>query len=63
MDFREQIIEDIRYYQESYPHIDKIKRDEWAFNFWVLDKLFCEDEDVLESHIIDYSDNGIDCYV
>lgn len=63
MDFREQIIEDIRYYQESYPHIDKMKKDEWAFNFWVLDKLFCEDEDVLESHIIDYSDNGIDCYV
>lgn len=63
MDFREQIQEDIRYYQESSPYIEKMKKDEWAFNFWVLDKLFCEDEDVLMSHIIDYSDNGIDCYV
>ena len=62
-DFRKQIAEDISEYQENYPNIENIKHDEWAFNFWVLDKLFSEDENIIESQIVDYNDKGIDCYV
>lgn len=63
MDFRTQIEEDIKYYQDTRPFNDRIKNDEWAFNYWVLDKLFCEDEEEIENKIVEYSDNGIDCYV
>ena len=62
MDFKEQILEDIREYQKDYSAIQNIHKDEWAFNFWVLDKLFNEDEDLIESKIIDYHDMGVDCY-
>ena len=62
-DFRQQIMEDIRDYQEKYPNIENINKDEWAFNFWILDKLYSEDEDMIVGEIIDYNDKGIDCYV
>lgn len=62
-DFRKQIAEDIKEYQENYSNVTNINKDEWAFNFWVLDKLFSEDENVIEDQIIDYNDKGIDCYV
>ena len=39
-DFKKQIEEDIREYQENYKYISNIQKDEWAFNYWVLDKLF-----------------------
>ena len=62
-DFRKQIAEDIKEYQNNYPNISNIGKDEWAFNFWILDKLFSEDDNVIEDKIIDYNDKGIDCYV
>lgn len=62
-DFRTQIDEDIAFYKEAFPHVTHIEKPEWAFNFWVLDKLFSEDEDEIENKIVDYADNGIDCYV
>lgn len=62
-DFRTQIDEDIAFYKEAFPHVTHIEKSEWAFNFWVLDKLFSEDEDEIENKIVDYADNGIDCYV
>lgn len=61
-DFRKQIEEDIRQYQEKRPEVDELKKDEWAFNYWVLDKFFYEDEDMILNRIIDYRDRGIDCY-
>ena len=61
--FRDQIKEDIEFYQLRHPHVPNIDKPEWAFNYWVLDKLFGEDEDVIVGNITDYSDNGIDCYV
>lgn len=60
--FKSQIETDIREYQEKYPAISNISKDEWAFNYWVLDKLFYEDEELIESKIIDYHDLGIDSY-
>lgn len=62
-DFRKQIEEDLVEYAEKYPNIPNINKPEWAFNFWVLDKLFSEDEQLIEEKIIDYNDKGIDCYV
>ena len=61
--FRKQIEEDIAEYTEKYASISNISKPEWAFNFWVLDKLFSEDEQLIEEKIIDYDDKGIDCYV
>lgn len=62
-DFKKQIEEDLEDYAEKYPNIANIKKPEWAFNFWVLDKLFSEDEQLIEEKIVDYDDKGIDCYV
>lgn len=61
-DFRKQISEDIKEYQKRFQFIDNIKKDEWAFNYWILDKFFYEDEELIEDKILEYSDMGIDCY-
>lgn len=60
--FKNQIVEDIREYQVKYPYVNNINKDEWAFNYWVLDKLFYEEEELIEEKIIDYHDMGIDAY-
>ncbi len=60
--FRSQIEADIKEYQVSFPNISNIHKNEWAFNYWVLDKLFFEDEEIIESKIIDYSDMGTDAF-
>lgn len=62
-DFRKQIEEDIKEYKEKNPNVKNIDKPEWAFNYWILDKLFSEDEELIEEKIIDYNDKGIDCYV
>ena len=59
-DFRKQISEDIKEYQIRYPNIRNIEKDEWAFNYWILDKFFYEDEELIEDKIIDYSDIKIE---
>lgn len=61
--FMKQINEDIAEYQERFPNISNIEKPAWAFNFWILDKLYSVDEDLVEEKIIDYKDGGIDCYV
>ncbi len=61
-DFKKQIEQDIKDYQSNYNYINNISKDEWAFNYWVLDKLFYEDEELIEEKIIDYHDMGIDAY-
>lgn len=61
-DFRIQINEDIKEYQLKNPYISNINKDAWAFNYWVLDKFFYEDEELIEDKIIDYRDMGVDAY-
>lgn len=61
-DFRHQIEEDIAEYQNLHKHIPNISKPEWAFNYWVLDKMFFEDEELIEEKIVDYHDLGIDAY-
>ena len=60
--FKSQIDSDIAEYKENHPNISNIYKNEWALNYWVLDKLFFEDEEIIESKIIDYSDYGTDAY-
>lgn len=62
MDFRNQIYEDINEYQRKFPNIKNIQKNEWAFNFWILDKFFRIDEELIEFNIVDYKDLGIDCF-
>lgn len=63
MGLKKQIKEDISYYQNNFPNVTNIQKDEWAFNFWILDKIFNIDEELIEDNIIDYNDLGIDCFV
>lgn len=60
--FKKQIKEDIEKYQEDLYFISNIKKDEWAFNYWILDKLFYEEKELIEEKIIEYKDMGIDAY-
>lgn len=61
--FKLQIEEDIKDYQARHKEITNIQKPEWAFNFWVLDKLYSVDEDLIVEKILDYKDLGTDCYV
>ncbi len=61
--FISQIQEDILGYQSKFSYVPNMNKPEWAFNFWVLDKLYSVDEDLIEGLIIDYNDLGVDCYV
>lgn len=60
--FKSQIEEDIKEYQNNFPYIQHINKDEWAFNYWVMDKLFNVDEELIEEKVVDYNDLGIDAY-
>ena len=62
--FKNQISEDIKLLQDEWKHLDpKINDDSYAFNYWVLNKLFSIDEEIIDSLITENSDKGIDCYV
>ena len=60
--FRKQIEQDILEYQSRLKYVPNIEKNEWAFNYWVLDKIFYEDEELIEEKIIDYNDMSVDCY-
>lgn len=62
-DFRKQIKEDIQDYKETYLFKPNIQYDSWAFNFWILDKLYYVDEEMIDAYIIENNDMGIDAYV
>ena len=65
--FREQINEDIELIQEKYGYLDLggnlKKKNEYAFNFWIITHLFSIDEELTLDHITEYSDKGVDCFV
>ena len=62
--FMEQIREDIQLIKRDYGHLDaNLQRDEFAFNYWILSRLFNLDEDVIPDNVIDIHDGGIDCFV
>lgn len=62
--FRKQISDDIALIQEQFSYVDnKIQNDEYAFNYWVLSRLYSLDEEIIPNNITDINDKGIDCFV
>jgi len=63
INFKEQIDEDIVEIKEQYIDIDpKLSDNAYAFNFWVLQKLYSVEEEIIPNFILEDSDRGIDCY-
>lgn len=64
-DFIEQIKEDIQLIQNEYGYIDdNLKQDDFAFNYWILSRLFNLDEEIISSNVTDGKvDKSIDCFV
>lgn len=61
--FKEQIHQDIELIKEEYvKNNPKLKINDYAFNYWVLTKLYNIDEEIVEDYITEYSDDGCDCY-
>lgn len=61
--FKEQIKEDIENIQSQFIHYDsKLKSPDYAFNFWILQKMYCVEESLIPEYILEDSDRGIDCY-
>lgn len=62
--FRKQLQEDLNFIKESYLYLDpNLKKDEYAFNFWIQTKMYEVDEEVAINNITEYNDKGIDCFV
>ncbi|AIO18964.1 AIPR protein [Candidatus Izimaplasma bacterium HR1] len=64
MSFKNQINEDIEFIQSEYVlNEPKLEKSDFAFNYWVLSRLYNIDEEVIDSSITEYRDDGVDCYV
>ncbi len=62
--FMKQINDDISLIKRDFGYIDdKIQNDEYAFNYWILSKLYNIDEELISSYITDINDKSIDCFV
>lgn len=63
-EFMRQIKDDISLIKRDFGYIDeKIKEDEYAFNYWVLSRLYNMDEEIIPSFVTDINDKSIDCFV
>ncbi|CDA18783.1 abortive phage infection [Ruminococcus sp. CAG:488] len=62
--FKEQIQEDINIIKDQWGFVDSnLDNDAYAFNYWILSRIFGLDEEIIPEYITEYSDKGIDCYV
>jgi len=62
--FKEQIQEDIDVLQARWGYADlNMCKPEYAFNYWVLSRIFSLDEEIILDNITEYNDKGIDCFV
>lgn len=62
--FQQQIKEDICLIQHDLLYMDShLDKDEYAFNYWVLSRIFSIDDELIPELITEYSDKGVDCYV
>lgn len=62
--FKIQIDEDIKLIQREYGNIDpRLTKVEFAFNYWVLSRIYSLDEEIISPNITEYNDKNIDCYV
>lgn len=62
--FKSQIEEDIALLQSSLLYIDSnLSKQAFAFNYWILSRIFSIDEELIPGLITEYSDKSIDCFV
>lgn len=62
--FQEQIKEDIETIAEQWGYIDaNLFKPEYAFNYWILSRIYGIDEEIIPEYITEYNDKGIDCYI
>ena len=62
--FKDQIKEDIKMIQDELVKYNPLlKKEEYAFNYWVLSKLYNMDIEIIEENVVEYKDLGVDCYV
>lgn len=62
--FKEQIQEDIKLIQDEHAELNsKLKQDNFAFNYWILGRIYNIDEELIPEYVVDYSDYGLDCFV
>lgn len=62
--FRQQIEEDIVLIQKDLFYIDSnLSKEAYAFNYWVLSRIFSIEEELIPELITEYSDKAIDCFV
>lgn len=62
--FKQQIEEDIALIQKELLYIDNnLSKDAYAFNYWILSRIFSIEEELIPELITEYSDKAIDCFV
>ncbi len=62
--FRQQIEEDIVLLQKELFYIDNnLSKESYAFNYWVLSRIFSIEEELIPELITEYSDKAVDCFV
>lgn len=62
--FKKQIEEDINNIKEQWFYIDKyLDKPEYAFNYWIISRIYSIDEELIPEYITEYNDKGIDCFV
>lgn len=62
--FKNQISEDIRVIYEQWGYADNnLSKPEYAFNYWILSRIYNIDEEIIPEYITEYNDKSIDCFV
>ncbi|OSZ78397.1 hypothetical protein CAP35_09110 [Chitinophagaceae bacterium IBVUCB1] len=62
--FKNQITEDLKIIEEEFvTNEPKLAKPEYAFNYWILSRIYNVDDELIPTQITDYNDSGIDCYV
>jgi len=62
--FRNQVLEDLELIASQWgTGNDKLSKPEYAFNYWILSRIFSIDEEVIPDYITEYNDKAIDCFV
>ena len=61
--FRQQIKDDIEVLKEKISWVKNIQKEEYAFNYWVLENIYTEVIETCQDNITEYNDKGIDCWV
>lgn len=62
--FKKQIEEDIALLQKDLLYLDSnLLKEAYAFNYWVLSRIFSIEEELIPELITEYSDKAVDCFV